>query len=184
MAYDGSEYLYQICTFFPGGGSLSAVHAVKFSKSNLSKEIDRIDIEGPNGLLNLRGIEYDPEDKNLWVSAYDGAIYKIAGFETKTISSVDEGVMGLNAVINADIYPNPASDYFTVEGKCAGTDNLLKIELFDLQGRLVLEETFVPEAERFRKQFRLNELPAGVYWLKMSDKRGILIDAQTLGITR
>jgi len=85
---------------------------------------------------------------------------------------------------NLNVYPNPATDYFTIEGKCSGAHNLLKIELFDLQGRLVLEETFVPEADSFRKQFILNELSAGVYWLKISDKRGVLIDAQTLGITR
>ncbi|MFM7156346.1 MAG: hypothetical protein ACKO0Y_00880, partial [Bacteroidota bacterium] len=47
IAYDGNQYMFQICTFFPGGGSLSAVHAIKFDKNNLSKEIDRIDIEGP-----------------------------------------------------------------------------------------------------------------------------------------
>ena len=186
MAYDGSEHLFQICTFFPGGGSLSAVHAIKFSKSNLSKEIDRIDIEGPNGLLNLRGIEYDPEDKNLWVSAYDGAIYKIAGFETKTISSVDEGVMGLNAMINADVYPNPATETAFLTFTLPLGLSEAKVELYDIYGNkaLALFNGYVEPMSLKTLSFSVKDLTSGMYSLIISSKDGLIRTSKSISIQR
>ena len=184
FAFDGDQHLYQICTFFPGGGSLAAVHAVKFSKDNLSKEVDRIDIEGPNGLLNLRGIEYDPEDKNLWVSAYDGAIYKVAGFETKTISSIEEGIMGLGSLIQTNIYPNPANETCFLDMTAPEGIEILHAELFDMMGRpiAVIYDGYVQSGIMKTISFSVKDFPTGMYTLVVGTKDGMKKTARMLSI--
>ena len=82
------------------------------------------------------------------------------------------------------VYPNPANGYFTIDAKLSGIDNYINIELFDLQGRLVLNEKHFPESADFVKNIQLNSIAAGIYLLKVSDKNGLLIDAQTIGVSK
>jgi hypothetical protein len=82
------------------------------------------------------------------------------------------------------VYPNPANGYFTIDAKLSGIDNYINIELFDLQGRLVLSEKHIPESTEFVKNIQLNSISAGIYLLKVSDKNGLLIDAQTVGVSK
>ncbi len=136
--------------------------------------------------MNLRGIEYDPEDKNLWVSAYDGAIYKIAGFETKTISSVDEGVMGLNAMINADIYPNPATETAFLTFTLPLGLSEAKVELYDIYGNkaLALFNGYVEPMSLKTLSFSVKDMTSGMYSLIISSKDGLIRTSKSISIQR
>ncbi|MBI5323724.1 MAG: PKD domain-containing protein [Ignavibacteriae bacterium] len=83
LCYDGSKYLYQICTYFPGGGSLTEALAMKIDKDTLTASLETMPLESnTGGMINARGIDIDPRDNNFWVSDYNGNLYKIAGFNT------------------------------------------------------------------------------------------------------
>ena len=83
ICYDGSQYLYQVCTYFPSGGSLTEAVAMKIDKSDLRTGIETMNLESnTGGMINARGIDIDPRDNNFWISDFSGNLYKIAGFNT------------------------------------------------------------------------------------------------------
>ena len=83
ICYDGTQYLYQVCTYFPGGGSLTEALAMKIDKANLGTSVETMTLESnTGGMINARGIDVDPRDNNFWISDYNGNLYKIAGFNT------------------------------------------------------------------------------------------------------
>ncbi len=83
LCYDGTQYLYQVCTYFPGGGSLTEALAMKIDKANLGASVETMTLESnTRGMINARGIDIDPRDNNFWISDYNGNLYKIAGFNT------------------------------------------------------------------------------------------------------
>jgi photosystem II stability/assembly factor-like uncharacterized protein len=138
IAYDQKDYVYQVCTHFPSGGALTEAYIQKLPKANLALEVDRINLESLDGLINARGIDFDTRDKNIWVTSFQGDIYKIAGFET--IVSVDEEserIVENNDYIETKIYPNPASDFLSVSFKINNESGDVRLELFDLTGRKV-----------------------------------------------
>jgi photosystem II stability/assembly factor-like uncharacterized protein len=136
IAYDGNKFVYQICTDFPNGGSLSGAWIQKLDKNNLSAELDRIELETLNGTINARGIDIDTRDQNIWVTSFTGDIYKIAGFSTMV--DVENEVVSLNNdMIETKIFPNPVSDFATVSFKPVQSIGNLNVKLFDMMGREV-----------------------------------------------
>ncbi len=109
LAYDRKQYVFQVGTYFPSGGALTEAVAIKIDKSDLSQAEASIPLQTMTGLINARGIEFDPRDNNLWISTYDGSIYKIAGFDL--IVGVNEGFNYLNRsnIVEFKAYPNPTS---------------------------------------------------------------------------
>jgi hypothetical protein len=87
----------------------------------------------------------------------------------------------LPKVNNIKLYPNPASDYLFVEGTLA-RESTLNLELYDLNGKLIQTQQNQFQHGAFLQQMDLRDLPAGVYWLKLSDEKGVLIDTQAVGI--
>lgn len=132
LAYDGEQFLYQICTYFPSGGSLDESVAISIHKDNLSNEIDRMDLEFKGDMINARGISYDPADENLWISDYNGNIYKIAGFTT--IASADEELDYPNNLFEAELWPNPIKEYGTLSFSSLDLSGHLTIEVVDVLG--------------------------------------------------
>lgn len=110
LCYDQKEFIYQICTDFPSSGALTSAFLMRINKSNLSTEVSRFPLQSQDGIINARGIDYDPSDKNFWVSDFGGNIYKIAGFET-VLSVKDNEAVSDKAKIETKIYPNPLSDF-------------------------------------------------------------------------
>ena len=60
-----------------------------------------------------------------------------------------------------NIYPNPSNGIFNIEN-----DNITKIEIFDLAGKLILKQ----ENEFGVSSFDLNQYPAGIYLTKILNK--------------
>lgn len=140
LCYDGSQYMYQICTNF-SGGSLSGTINLKIDKNTPTKEEGRMELLQGSTTINARGIEYDPRDKNFWVADYGGNIFKVAGFETVTPPDPN-GVLEqtndtYNQVISGSIYPNPTSDATFISYQLNKPASHLKIEVVNLLGETV-----------------------------------------------
>ncbi len=88
------------------------------------------------------------------------------------VSVVETGCAGLredlsNGIIdNYSVFPNPASDMLTVQFDLADDYNSGIIRLFDVNGKMILEEQ---KAMFSSNQFQLNvqTIPAGVYMLRV-----------------
>lgn len=162
LAYDGTEFLYQVCTYFPSsGGALSDAYVIKFSKNDLSTEVDRIRLEDANGLINARGIDLDPMTKDLWVSDFGGNIYKIAGFET--ILSAPE-TSAENDLLDVSVFPNPAKEFSNIS-IASNINSRLSIELIDDLGRKVklIDEIDVSPGGRQSVRFNTDGITDGIY---------------------
>jgi hypothetical protein len=106
LCADPEGNLYQASTNF-GGGSLSNAYALKMSSATPNVEISRFELTNGGSPINVRGIEYDPRDKNFWVSDYSGTIFKVAGLEIST--GVEDG--DKPAATNINIHPNPTGEF-------------------------------------------------------------------------
>ncbi|NOX84512.1 MAG: T9SS type A sorting domain-containing protein [Chlorobi bacterium] len=61
-----------------------------------------------------------------------------------------------------DIYPNPATAYFTLSVS-GNTNGLTKVALFDMTGKKVLEKEIENSPNATSRQIRVDDLPTGVY---------------------
>ncbi len=169
LAYDGQQYVYQVCTFFPNAGPLDDAYIQKIDKNNLSKEVSRLNLESLDGIINARGIDYDGRDENFWVTDFSGNIYKVAGFNIQV--GVDETITtATNELLEVKIYPNPISDFGTVSFKMLGMEGNLKITLTDMLGRNISDlydkQLTINQADMLT--FNTNNLTSGVYNLCLS----------------
>ncbi|MCX7937254.1 MAG: hypothetical protein N2971_06050 [Chlorobi bacterium] len=138
LAYDGSQYLYQVGTVFAtGNGGLQAAYLIRHRPEDVGREVDRMEMLNTNGgTINARGIEIDPRDGNYWVTDLAGNIYKIASFETPSnpLSGIDMPSPRSRSILR--VIPNPVHEWaafriFTEEPLP------VKVEIIDMQGRRV-----------------------------------------------
>ena len=85
-------------------------------------------------------------------------IYRLLG---KLILQDVSGISDEIRSTSLEIYPNPATDnvYLT------NNSNITKVEIFDLNGRKMLEQTFTPAGQH---TISIGTLPAGVYMVKVN----------------
>lgn len=165
LDYDGKEFLYQVCTFFSGGsGTLENAYIQKIHKSDLGTELERIRLESLYGLINGRGIAYDPEDKNFWVSDFGGTIYKIAGFET--ILSIADNEKATREKVQVLIYPNPIKDFGNLYIQ-SSEDLYVNVYLQDILGNKVanLYSDFLYKNQEITIPIQKQHLPQGLYFI-------------------
>lgn len=135
LAYDGTEFLYHICTDFTSG-ALNNAKVVKISKKDLTKIVESLDLEDYQGIINARGVDYDPTDKNFWVSDYGGNIYKVAGFATVTGVEDDKSDISNND-IDVKISPNPIVNYANIAFQVKNDNTNVKIEIYNSIGQKI-----------------------------------------------
>ena len=166
LCYDGSQFMYQVCTNF-SGGALSGTLNIKIDKNTPTKEAGRMELLNGSSTINARGVEYDPRDKNFWVSDYNGNIFKVAGFETVTPpDAVDEPIdEQLNEVISGSIYPNPAADVAFISYQVNKPASHLKIEVVNLLGETIgtLFDNTISGNEQNILRLETANLTSGVY---------------------
>ena len=170
LAYDQSQYVYQVCTNFPNGGALTEAYIQKIPKNNLTTEEDRIYLESLDGLINARGIDFDTRDKNIWITSFTGDIYKIAGFDV--VVSVDDNSKNMlerNSIIESKIYPNPAAEFTTVSFKLEESGRL-ELALCDISGRKLatVYSKDIVASEPDYLQLNVADFAAGIYTLVFS----------------
>jgi len=182
LCYDGSQYIYHICTDFPASAGLTLATAIKIPSSNISSETERIPLESSGGIINARGIEYDPRDKNLWVTDFSGNIFKIAGFETVTSVENDEAIN--SQYLNSLVYPNPMQETATFSFEPTQNANI-RVELVDLLGNKVstLYSGLALQGQPITALIRANNLSNGVYLIVLNQD-GANISSERLIIAK
>ena len=165
LSYDGKEFVFQVCTDFPNAGALTAAYVLKMDKNNPANELARMPLESLDGIINGRGIDYDPRDQNLWISDYGGNIYKVAGFET-VVSVEESDIVSQSSLLESKVYPNPAGDYTTLSVKNLSNGNAtVSAVLFNLLGETVTTafDKYLESGDYANVSLDLSAVPAGVY---------------------
>lgn len=128
--------LYQISTNF-NQNKLNEVLMIEFTRDNMAAQVSNMKLRDLNGPINARGIDFDPHDKDIWISELVdenvGSIYKIGSPDAETSVS-DE--IGSNFAMT--IYPNPAEDYTYLSFENtnqSGVAMLREITISDMLGR-------------------------------------------------
>lgn len=96
-------------------------------------------------------------------TSQDGTLILTHGFQQKLIiTAIDEN---LDTPVKVKIYPNPASEIINIQFEAA-TDQEILLYLLDSQGKLVKTDRI--EESTVEKNINLEDLPAGIYYLRMT----------------
>ena len=184
LAWDDVSRMFQTSTTFPSnGGALSACYIIEMELSDLSTETNRMELVGPSGLINARGIEFDRTDKNFWVSDFGGNIYKIAGFDfvPPPVTSVRESDAGSGSI---SAHPNPASSSVLLTIDPLAMDRHLEVSIVDMFGRTVTHVYDGTHAagHAFVKRVSTESMPSGTYRV-VAVANGSLVSSTLLIVT-
>jgi hypothetical protein len=95
-------------------------------------------------------------------TSQDGSIILTHGFQQKLIiTAIEEN---LEELVKVTIFPNPASEQINIQFE-ASTDKEILLYLLDAQGKLVKTDKI--EAATVEKSINLQDIPAGVYFLRL-----------------
>jgi hypothetical protein len=96
-------------------------------------------------------------------TSQDGSLILTHGFQQKLIiTAIEEN---LEDPVKVNIFPNPASDQVNIRFESA-TDKEILLYLLDSQGRMVMTDKI--EAASIDKTIILQDLPAGIYYLRLT----------------
>ncbi len=185
LCYDGKQYLYQVCTNFPGGGSLTEALALKINKNDLGTGIDSMALESTTGgLINARGIDIDPRDNNFWISDYNGNLYKIAGFNTILSSGFSELNLIGSTLLDTKVYPNPMHDFATISFESFIDNANVSVQISDVLGRNLgtYYNGTLNNGESDYFQIKSGRLSSGVYYVSFF-VNGKLAELKQLAVT-
>lgn len=105
------------------------------------------------------------EDQNFWVMQLDSVGCLVPGCDTLNVSILP---MPFNNEFT--VFPNPAKSYCVVQtGMPAQTET--SIQLFSVDGTLI--KTFVMHAGNISATLPLENIPAGMYFLKIENEKGM-----------
>ena len=92
----------------------------------------------------------------------DGTLILTHGFQQKLIiTGIDENI---DTKVKVKLYPNPASEQINLQFETA-TDKEILLYMLDSQGKLIKTDRI--EESSTEKIINLEDLPAGVYYLRM-----------------
>lgn len=83
------------------------------------------------------------------------------------VVSFNIGVVDPAVTLNVNVYPNPAREYFTIDG---GTNTIKRIEMFNVLGQAVYTE----EPNNVKVQVNTTEFAQGVYIVRIYTAAGIV----------
>lgn len=93
-----------------------------------------------------------------------GGLTLTHGFQQQlVVTSVEEN---LGILVTVKVYPNPASEILNIRFE-EPLEGEITISLLDSQGRLI--KTDVAEATTIEKQLNLQDIAAGVYYLRLTN---------------
>lgn len=92
------------------------------------------------------------------------------GFSITIDPSIIETISSIAA---ANIYPNPASEEFTIQIETSKAIDL-QLKLYNVFGQLLYEDKLGIVSGSYEKSVAVNNLPAGVYALQLGSKNGVV----------
>jgi photosystem II stability/assembly factor-like uncharacterized protein len=133
------KYFWQVITDFTGG-SLQNATAQKINVESQDVEcvVQLATSFTTSGVMNARGIEFDPEDLNLWVTDYSGNIWKMVtceGLENQPSTGVPAPKAPVGITLEQNV-PNPFAGETTIRFSLLEPTDL-KLVVHDMKGNLV-----------------------------------------------
>ena len=83
----------------------------------------------------------------------------------------------INPLAGFTIYPNPASNFFSIEGIATGK---IQYALYDIIGKQVKQGYFETNGAFFNKKVEVDDLTPGIYFIKLSDNENNWTEKLTL----
>ncbi|MFC0602921.1 S8 family serine peptidase [Winogradskyella pulchriflava] len=157
-------------TFFPWKLDYSASTGFSNSKADNSVDnIEVIEIDAPTAgsytltvthkgtLQGNVGGPFDPQSQDFSLII--------------TGSNLTLGVDDNNLLENLSVYPNPSNGEFTIsfQSNLNSVDNNVKVEVYDLRGRKVYNNSFINSSSVFKETISLNGIKSGVYLVNISE---------------
>ena len=183
LCYDGEKYLYQVCTYFPGGGGLAEALLIKINKENMSVYTESMELEDGNGLINARGLDFDYRDKSFWISDYNGSLYKIAGFDY--VLDVEEKRNPAFEDHKISVFPNPATDVTNISFKNNGRSADISIKIVNVLGEIIgtFFDRYMLSGEDNLVSVKTSDFESGIYYIILQ-KDGSIISSKKLTIVK
>lgn len=158
----GDGKFFQVITDFTGG-SLKETTAELMTVEDQNATCT-IPLATPNGIMNARGIERDPRDKNVWVTDLSGNIFKVATCEGLVLPPLSTpSTPATSGVMLVQNTPNPFREETSVAFVLPHSAQT-KLVVHNAEGRLVA--TLLDEhrsAGLHRIRFAPTELASGIY---------------------
>ena len=139
---------------------------------NIVDNVERVDVEVPETgvytltvshkgtLLGNEGGPFDPQSQDFSL---------ILSGNNLTLG-VDDNVLANNLVV----FPNPSKGEFTISfNSNLNNNDDVKVDIFDISGRLVYKNNFINNSANFSKTINLNNVASGIYVANISNGNNI-----------
>lgn len=128
---------YQVITDFTGGTTLQKASADELSIEDGTNQNCSIQLDNTGATINARGIEFDPKDKNFWISDYSGNIYKIVGCEIIRGVNEQNSKAIPSGVVLMQNAPNPFATETNISFNLPKSMQV-KVVITDVRGKLIM----------------------------------------------
>jgi hypothetical protein len=154
-------------TFFPWRLDYSSTNGFSNSKNdNNVDNIERIDVEAPvSGVYTLtvtnkgtlQNVPFGPQTQDFSM---------IVTGNNLTLSTSEYDLLR-----NLSVYPNPSTGEFTIsfQSNLNNVDNSVKVDVYDIRGRLVYNNNFTNSSSVFKETISLGDVKAGIYMVNISE---------------
>ena len=156
-------------TYMPWKLDFSGSAFTNSKGDNIVDNIERVDIDVPvtgvytvtvthkGTLQGTEGGPFDPQSQD----------FSLIITGNNLTLSVDENDLARKLAV----YPNPSNGEFTItfESNLNSVDNNVKVDVYDLQGRLVYNNNFINTSSIFKENIVLENAKAGVYMVNISE---------------
>jgi len=156
-------------TYMPWKLDFSGSAFTNSKGDNIVDNIERVDIEVPTtGMYTLtvshkgtlqgtEGGPFDPQSQD----------YSLIITGNNLTLSVDENDLARKLAV----YPNPSNGTFTItfESNLNSVNNNVKVDVYDLQGRLVYNNNYANTSSIFKETITMENAKAGVYMVNISE---------------
>jgi len=136
---------------------------------NSVDNIERVDIEVPTDGMYTLTVTHKGNIQGGGAGPFDPGNQDFSLIITgnNLVLSVDENDLSRKLAV----YPNPSKGEFTItfESNLNSIDNNVKVDVYDLQGRLVYNRTYANTSSIFKETINLVNAKAGIYMVNISE---------------
>jgi hypothetical protein len=171
---DGASFHEALTTF--NGTTLAGSIAEKKRIDENLESLCTIVLSNPysatSGLINARGLEFDPTDSNLWVSDFTGNLFKIVGCETRAAAHVGVRSPAVGTATLSQNIPNPFSATTEITFVLQRREEI-RLTVSDGSGNEVaVVASGSYESGEHTVRFDGSRLPSGIYFLRLTQSGG------------
>lgn len=151
--------------------------------SYFSPEVIGLELQMANLSQNATSYEWDFGDGTIDTSFEPNHTYSTTGPHTIQLVAFNDctsdtswhvmqnvGIEDINDIIGVSVYPNPSSDYCTIEFDCFKSEQVM-LSVSNQLGQVEFSKSVLSSEGQNRIALDLQELPAGMYILKLSSSK-------------